>query len=122
RTISLGICAIQAAMRPDLRCGVSASDRGRPFVTGVNGTADCGLACPDGCALVSPILLDSCHPLGRGRCVKAREATACGLALTRRIRPRQSSSEEDDCHEVRPCSFAAPPYRVRIIRPSDCDD
>jgi len=43
----------------------------------------------------SPILLDSCRPSGRGRRVKAREATACGLALTRRPRPRQSSSEED---------------------------
>ena len=43
----------------------------------------------------SPVLLDSCRPSGRGRCVKAREATACGLALTQRTRPRQSSSEED---------------------------
>ena len=42
-----------------------------------------------------PVLLDSCHPSGRGRRVKAREATACGLALTRRTRPRQLSSEED---------------------------
>ena len=52
----------------------------------------------------SPVLLDSCHPSGRGRRVKAREATACGLALTRRTRPRQSSSEEDArrLHPLRP--------------------
>jgi integrase len=25
-------------------------------------------------------LINSCHPSGRDRCVKAREATACGLA------------------------------------------
>src|SRR5205807_9222978 len=43
--------------------------------------------------LVLPVLLDSCRPSGRGCRVKAREATACGLALTRRTRPRQSSSE-----------------------------
>ena len=36
--ISLGICAIRAAVRPDLRCGVSAGDRERPLVTRVNGT------------------------------------------------------------------------------------
>ena len=47
----------------------------------------------------SPILLDRCHPSGRGCRVKAREATACGLALTRRPRPRQSSSEEDGTTE-----------------------
>jgi hypothetical protein len=35
RTISLGICAILASTRPDLRCGVSVSDRERPLVTGV---------------------------------------------------------------------------------------
>jgi len=39
RAVSLGICAIRAVVRPDLRCGVSASDRERPLVTGVNGTA-----------------------------------------------------------------------------------
>jgi hypothetical protein len=43
----------------------------------------------------SPVLLDSCRPSGRGCRGKAREATACGLALTRRTRLGQSSSEED---------------------------
>ena len=38
RTISLEICAVRAAMPPDLRDGVSASDREKPFVTGVNAT------------------------------------------------------------------------------------
>ena len=38
RAVSLGICAIRAVVRPDLRCEVSASDRERPPVTGVNGT------------------------------------------------------------------------------------
>ena len=36
-TISLGICAFRAVMRPDLRGEVSASDHERPLVTGVNG-------------------------------------------------------------------------------------
>jgi hypothetical protein len=84
--------------RPDLRCAVPATDRERPLATGVNGTlmarrTAVGLRCRR--VLVLPVLLDSCHPSGRGRCVKAREATACGLALTQRTRPRQSSSEED---------------------------
>ena len=84
---------------PDLRDGVSASDRERPLVTGVNGplmarqatvrTALKAVPYP------SPVLLDNCRPSGRGRRVKARKATACGLALTRRTRPRQSSSEEN---------------------------
>jgi len=34
----LGICAIRAAVRPELRCGVPVSDRERPLVTGANGT------------------------------------------------------------------------------------
>jgi len=38
-------------------------------------------------ALVLPRSLDSCRSLGRGRRVKARQATACGLALTRRTGP-----------------------------------
>jgi hypothetical protein len=33
----LGICPVQAAVRPDLRSGLSASDRERPLITGVNG-------------------------------------------------------------------------------------
>ncbi len=37
RTVSLGICTSGPVARPDLRVGVSASDRERPFVTGVNG-------------------------------------------------------------------------------------
>lgn len=45
--------------------------------------------------LIVPVLLDGCHPSGRGRRVKARAATTCGLALTRRIRLTQSGSEED---------------------------
>jgi hypothetical protein len=35
--VSLGICAVRAAVRPDLRSGLSASDRERPPLTGVNG-------------------------------------------------------------------------------------
>ena len=37
RTISLGICAIGAVVRPDLRRGVSASDRDRPSGPVANG-------------------------------------------------------------------------------------
>ena len=84
---------------PDLRDRVSASDRERPPVTGVNGPLMARRVVVRPALMAaswsSPVLLDSCHPSGRGRCVKAREATACGLALTRRTRPRQSSSEED---------------------------
>ena len=84
---------------PDLGRGVSASDRERPLVTGVNGTlmARRSVVRPElmAASWSSPVLLDSCRLSGRGRRVKAREATACGLALTRRTRPRQSSSEKD---------------------------
>jgi hypothetical protein len=84
---------------PDLRDGVSASDRERPLVTGVNGPLMARRTAVRPALIAAPssfpVLLDSCHPSGRGRRVKAREATACGLALTRRTRPRQSSSEED---------------------------
>jgi len=37
RTVSLGICAVTASTWPDLRRGVSASDRERPLVAVVNG-------------------------------------------------------------------------------------
>jgi hypothetical protein len=78
---------------------VSASDRERPLVTGVNGTLMARRIVVRPALMAAawsfPVLLDSCRPSGRGRRVKAREATACGLALTRRTRPRQSSSEED---------------------------
>ena len=37
RTISLGTCAIRAVSWPDLRGGLSVSDRGGPLFTGVNG-------------------------------------------------------------------------------------
>ena len=93
---------------PDLRGGVSASDRERPLVTGVNGPLmarrTAARPAPVAASWSSPVLLDSCRPSGRGRCVKAREATACGLALTRRTRPRQLSSEEDArrLHPLRP--------------------
>ena len=38
RTISLGICTVRAVEWSDLRDRLSASDRERPFVTGVNGS------------------------------------------------------------------------------------
>ncbi len=83
--VSLGICAVRADMSPDLRGGLAVSVRDRPLVTGVNGTlmarrhlvrpAPISVPCP------SPLLLDSCHPSGRGRRVKAREATAKRLGF-----------------------------------------
>ena len=54
-TISLGICAVRAATRPDLQSGLSANDRERPLFTEVNGTA----------TLVPPALISvpcSSHP------------------------------------------------------------
>jgi len=61
------------------------SDRERPVFTGVNGTLMARPSWPDShrspVACSSPILLDRCHPSGRGRCVKAREATAQRLGL-----------------------------------------
>ena len=84
---------------PDLRSGVSASDREIPLFAGVNGPLMARRSAVRPTLLAvpwsSPVLLDSCRSSGRGRRVKAREATACGLALTRRTRPRQSCSEED---------------------------
>jgi len=69
---------------PDLRRGVSASDRERPLVTGVNGPLMARRTAVrpalKAASWSSPVLLDSCCPSGRGRRVKAREATACGLA------------------------------------------
>ncbi len=70
RTISLGICAIRAVVRPDLRSEVSVGDRDRPLLTGVNGTLMARriwvrpalIAVP----WSSPVILDSCHPSGRG--------------------------------------------------------
>jgi len=86
-------------MWPDLRGGVPASDRERPLVTVVNGPLMARRTAVRPALMAvswsSPVLLDSCRPSGHGRRVKAREATACGLALTRRTRPRQSSGEED---------------------------
>ena len=65
RTISLGICAIRAAVRLDLRCRVSASDRDRPLVTGVNGPlmARRTVVRPTlvAASWSSPVLLDSCR-------------------------------------------------------------
>ena len=83
---------------PDLRGGGAASDRERPLVTGVNGPLMARRTAALPASITAPwsplARLDSCHPSGRGRRVKAREATACGLALTRQLRPRQSSGEE----------------------------
>lgn len=48
--VSLGICAVRAAIRPDLRGRLSASDRERPLFTGVNGPlmpGDPSLTCAD---------------------------------------------------------------------------
>ena len=69
---------------PDLGRGVSASDRERPLDTGVNGPLMARRTAVrpalKAASWSSPVLLDSCCPSGRGRRVKAREATACGLA------------------------------------------
>jgi len=64
---------------PDLwaRCPyVTVRDRPTPGLMAANGPTNRGPDCADGHALSSPVLLDSCRPLGRRRCVKAREATA----------------------------------------------
>jgi hypothetical protein len=67
-------------MRPDLRFGLSASDRERPLVTGVNGPlmARRTAARPAlrAAPWSSPVLLGSCQPLSRGHRVKVRGATA----------------------------------------------
>src|SRR5947207_527858 len=72
-------------MWPDLQGGVSASDRERPLVAGVNGPLMARRTAVRPAPLTapwsSPVFLDSCRPSGRGRRVKAREATACGLAF-----------------------------------------
>jgi hypothetical protein len=110
---------------PDLRDGVSASDRERPLLTWVNGTLMARRTEVRPALMAaswsSPVLLDSCHPSGRGRRVKAREATACGLALTRQTRPRQLSSEEEGTTLPDPptepyVAGLCEPYDVRLCR------
>jgi len=115
------------ATDPGLRGGLSASGHERPLVTGVYGTLMARrTAVPPALIAVpcsSPALLDSCRPSGRGRRVNAREATACGLALTRRTRPRESSSEEDArrLHPLRPEAgmpdVVLPEKRRSAVRP-----
>ena len=73
--VSLGICAVRAAIRPDLRGRLSASDRERPLFTGVNGPlmpGDPSPTCADRVPCSFPVLLDGCHPSGRGRRVQAK--------------------------------------------------
>ncbi len=99
RAISLGICAARAAMRPDLRGRLSASDRERPLVTGVNGplmarrTAVRPALMTVPCS--SPFLLDSwrpaaetiCHLPGGWHYQLASQASRRGEALRRRDGP-----------------------------------
>jgi hypothetical protein len=65
RTISLGICAIRPVRWPDLRGGVSASDRERPLVTGTNGPL-----------MAQPILADSISGCGKYMVKSGRGAKA----------------------------------------------
>ena len=62
---------------------MSASDRERPLVTGINGPLMARRTAVrttlKAVPYPSPVLLDSCRPSGRGRRDKAREATACGF-------------------------------------------
>jgi hypothetical protein len=108
RTVSLGICRVQALSGPDLRCGVSASDRDCPLVTGVNGPLMARICSPDlreraGFAWLV-ILSSSAHPPGsgpsltgeggapHGRTTFAREAWFARLALGRWWRDDQASA------------------------------
>jgi len=96
RTVSLGICRTHRQTGPDLGCGGSVSDREYPLFTRVNGPLMARNGVPDLHrlnALVLPVPSQVQDPLGRGRRVQARAATACGLALTRRTRPGQSCAE-----------------------------
>jgi hypothetical protein len=100
RTISLGICAIRAVVRPDLRSGVSVSDRDRPLLTGVNGTLmarrSVVRAALFGVPCSSPPS-SSIAAIPRAVAAESRLAKRprSGSALTRWTRPRQSSSDED---------------------------
>src|SRR5207244_4892227 len=80
---------------------ISRSDRERPLFTGVNGPLMARRTAVRHALKVvpwpSPVLLNSCDPSGRGGRVKAREATACGLALTRRKIGRASCRERVKC-------------------------
>jgi len=83
RNVSLGMCAVRAVMTPDLHGEVSASDRKRPLLTGVNGPL---MARPSSLNLPDPVpgspISIAAIPSGRGRRGKAREGTACSSALT----------------------------------------
>jgi hypothetical protein len=87
---------------PDLREVVSASDRERPLVTEVNGPLMARLLGVQPALMTvprsSPVLLDSCRPSGRGRCARLAKRPRAAWPLTRRPRPRQSSSEDDAHH------------------------
>ena len=96
------------------------SDRERPLVTGVNGPLMARRTAVRPALMAVPwsslVLLDSCHPSGRGRRVKAREATACGLALTRRH--SAETIEQRAALEVARCTALETPAAVehRCIR------
>src|SRR6185312_5178495 len=77
-----------------LTCGaecpqMTVRDGSSPRLMAANSPANRGPAHAGDRLLVLPVLLDGCPPSSRSRRVRARAATACGLALTRRTRPRQ---------------------------------
>jgi hypothetical protein len=94
RTVSWESVPSGPVMPSDLRDGVSASDRERPLVTGVNGplmARRSRFICTD-CHIFSSIAAVSRAVAAVSRFAKRPRS---GSTLTRRTRPRSLSSEED---------------------------
>jgi hypothetical protein len=103
---------------PDLQYGVSASDRERPLVTGVNGplmarrTAIRPALIAVPCS--SPVFLDSCHPSGRGGVVRESDPGSRS-----RIRARHPRPGCGPCAPTVNASLALAAARPMIVRSHD---
>jgi hypothetical protein len=83
-----------------LTCGtdypqVTVRDRSSAGLMARQWPGDPNFTCADPRAVLLPVLLDSCIPRAVAAVSKLAKRPRSGLALTRRTRPRQSSSEED---------------------------
>ena len=101
---------------PDLRRGLSASDRERPFVTGVNGPLMARRTAIRAALIAvpwsSPVLLDSCRPSGRGR--------RCQGSRSDRVRLGLDTAATAETIEQRGGRMSATPLRASWSSSSSC--